>query len=137
MKIYLSGPILGKDYREVCELFESTKKAMDAGLAKFGHESVNPLEEIPESLAGDEKKSMKIRLKKMLECEAIQSIVDPPWLEPDSKLEWDLARYLGYIARETNVIYYNPDHKDTWTDEWGPAKPVMSYSTPYTGLEAL
>ena len=77
---------------------------------------------------------MKIRLKKMLDCEAVYCI-DDPWASPDSKLEYDLARYLDYIIREKGIIYYNPQHKDTWTNEWGPAKPAMIYSTPVDILD--
>lgn len=101
MKLFLSGPMTGLPEFNYPEF-----RATAAYLRKHypGDTIVCPTEHPPETLSAalDWVGYMKLAIAKLLECDSIV-MLDGWSSSPGAKVEWELARRLGY------AIYYKSD----------------------------
>ncbi len=88
IKVYLSGPVTGRDEHETKHLFGLAEKAV----RNLGLEPVNPLKLCTPDMQWSE--AMKVCIHALLDCHMITML--PGWEESDgAQLEMKIAKQLG------------------------------------------
>ena len=94
MKIYIAGPITGRDYNEAFADFE----AAETYLRVMGHDPVNPMKKVSEQAGKTWAEYMREDIPLLLECEAIFMLKN--WeRSKGARLEYRIAKALGIKIR--------------------------------------
>ncbi len=93
MRIYISGPITGRDIEVARREFEWAADALRAS----GHEPVDPMAEVPYNPGWTWRDYMRADIRLLVDCDAVALLPKWEWSR-GAELERDIAERLGMKA---------------------------------------